>query len=199
MCAVLLRLCFAAYSPPPMQYAEYQTSRSGAYIFRPAGLTELILDVKVSIVTGELMSEIAITLSASRKLVPHTPPPPQSFVFVLLRSCSRSRVHSDDLFVDASPLHRPARLAFAPRSGRRTVHLAPGRRARKSGGGRPVRTHAPPSVHSSPPSYPESTPAATRQTSPRMTPSTPITVSSCRRGTRNDCITNSRPKRKVSH
>lgn len=50
------------------KYAEYQTSRSGAYIFRPAGLTELSLDVKVSIATGELMSEIAITLSASRKL-----------------------------------------------------------------------------------------------------------------------------------
>jgi hypothetical protein len=111
-----------------MQYAEYQTSRSGAYIFRPAGLTELSLDVKVSIVTGELMSEIAITLSASRKLVPHIPH--QSFVFVL-RSCARSRVQSDDLFVDASSLHRPARPAFAPGSGRRTVHLAPDRRARK--------------------------------------------------------------------
>ena len=91
VCAVLLRLCFAAYSPPPMQYAEYQTSRSGAYIFRPAGLTELTLDVKVSIVTGELMSEIAITLSASRKLVPQ---PPQSFSCCCVRALAHAYIRT---------------------------------------------------------------------------------------------------------
>jgi alpha-mannosidase II len=50
------------------KYAEYHTSRSGAYLFRPTNLRDITGDVEVSIVAGDLMSEIVIGFGARRRL-----------------------------------------------------------------------------------------------------------------------------------
>lgn len=59
--------------PHRLQYAEYRTSRSGAYLFRPEGVEEDHTPAaQVNIVTGDLMSEIVISVSPVRTMVLHS-------------------------------------------------------------------------------------------------------------------------------